>query len=104
MIEGLYIQGRRDRRVGQDHIDLMERQCRQQFFVGPLAADDSVGFRQIKGRLDQLIGDELRQDIGDADREPGQAAVRPAFQRAQHLLAEREDFIRVAVNYFTGLG
>src|SRR6185295_17050530 len=63
MIKGFYIKRWGYRRIRQHHIDLMQRQRRQQFLVSSLAADDSVGLRKLESRFYQLIGDEFRQDI-----------------------------------------
>ena len=81
----------------------MQRQCREQFFVGALAAYDSVLIAQLQRRLDQLVRDQLGQNIGDADRQARQTTFGAALEAADHLLTEGENLVGITKNEFAGV-
>ena len=58
---------------------------------------------QVQGRLEHLVGDQLRHDHGHAHRQPRRARG-PALHGLLQLAAEAEDLVRVAVDGAADVG
>jgi hypothetical protein len=58
---------------------------------------------QLGGDLEQPVGGQLGQGIGNADRQAGARAV-GLGQRFLHLLSQKEDLVRIRERKASGFG
>ena len=96
MAEGLDLDRRRDRRIGDHEIERVRREIGEQPLWRAVAADDVHRLRQPHRRLEQPVRDDLGDFIGDADLEAHRPAGRPILQRVHQLAAEAENVVGIA--------
>ena len=94
--EDLQVGARRDRTVGQHHIELVNRQRAKQRLEAVFVADQLDRLRQLQRGIQQARGDQFRQRIRNADCQPHGRYRIGGGQRILHLLGQREDLFRVA--------
>jgi hypothetical protein len=80
--------------VGQHHVQLAEREVGQQVFKFIFHAHQPHLRVHVLRGLQQAVGDQLGQRVGDADREAHLAGV-GFFQRVLQLVAERENLVAI---------
>ena len=73
-------------------------------FGGPSRQMISDRLLQVGSRLDQSVGDELRQDVGHAHHQPEWATGRLSTKRLLELSAEREDLVSIGQGHLTDIG
>lgn len=98
MAERLDLDRRRDRRIGDHQIEVVRRQLRKQPIRRTIATYDLDLFRQPHCRLEQPIGDDLGDFVGDADLKPHRPPRRPISQGVHQLAPEAEDVVGVAID------
>ena len=91
-------------RIAQDEIQVVRREGSQQALGRAFDTGDLGRLRQGQGGLEHAVGDQLRQDHGEADREPPPGQLGTAPHRGLELLAEIEDLVGVAEHAATEAG
>src|SRR5436309_11375746 len=104
VVEGADPDGRREGRVGEDQVEPVDRELRQQALGLVLATDDAHGLAELERRLQETIRDQLGHDVGDPDREAERATRWPVLEGVEQLAAEREDLVREAEGDAAGVG
>ncbi|GAB1412624.1 hypothetical protein MASR1M97_13600 [Candidatus Desulfobacillus denitrificans] len=82
----------------------MHRQLGEQALEPALAADDAQRLADGDGRLEQAVGELLRQRVGNADAEGGGAPLRVVADRLLQFCAEGKDLVRIAEGEPAGIG
>ena len=59
---------------------------------------------ELERRLEQAVGDEFGNDVGDPDDQLRRTAGRTTAQRVHHLAPGRKDLFGVAIDELAGLG
>jgi hypothetical protein len=98
MVERVDVQARCDRCVGDDHIDLVHRQCGDEVLESAFATHEAHGTREPQGGLEDLVADLFWQNIVDPHDEPQRSLRRAMLERFDELPPETEDLVRIAVH------
>jgi hypothetical protein len=94
---GPHLDRRRGRGVGEDQVEGVGRELRDQALRPLVHAVELDGLGKAEGRLEDLVGDQLGHDHRDAHREPRRVGD-PALHGLLQLAAEGEDLVRVAID------
>jgi hypothetical protein len=98
MAEAAHRDARGDRSIGDHQVERVEGEVGEEPAARSLPAHEMHRLPQPENRLEQPVGHELRNRIGDADGEAQRAACGPAAHRFRKLAAVGEDLVRVAVD------
>ena len=101
--EDLQVAAGRRRAVGQDEIDVMQRQFGQQGFETALAADQAHVFRHRQHGFQQLIGEQLGNAIGNAGAQAQHVAAVGCPHRFLERFAKLEDLVGVTERHASGV-
>ncbi len=93
-----------ERRVCQDDVEAGERQIGEELVGLPLAAHELDGMLGAERGLEGDAGQELWNRIAHAHVQADRAAGGVSTDRVEHLLAQREDVLRVREDTATELG
>jgi hypothetical protein len=103
MAEGFQSHRPGRRRVGDDDVEIVDRERGQQLRWRFLATDHHDGGNHSERRLEQTERHELRNDVSHADDEAWYTRRGPAADRVAELAAEREDLVRIAIHNLADL-
>jgi hypothetical protein len=90
--------------VGQHHVETVDRQLGCQLFQPAFLACQPDRFGQREGGRQQLVGDCLGHDVGDADPKRMHARGSAVLQGFLELGADLEDFVGVGERGAPGVG
>src|SRR5215471_4311816 len=96
MIEGANFDAAAHRRIGQDEIELVQRQLRQQRIRLSFMTDDVHRLGDLECRLQKPLRDKFRKNIGDADAKTERLAGGPALESVHEFAAEAENFVGIS--------
>src|SRR4029077_5563910 len=96
MIEGANFDAASHRRVGQDEIELMQRQLREQRIRLSFMTDHAHRLGDLKRRFQKSLRDKLRKNIGDADPKTERLAGWPAFQGVHKFAAQAKNLVSIS--------
>jgi hypothetical protein len=100
---GAHLHRRRRRRVGEDQVQGVDRQLGDQAVRPLLHAVELDRLGKLQGRLEYLVGHQLRHDHGHSHRQTRRVGD-PPLHRLLQLTTEGEDLVRVAVDGMAHVG
>src|ERR1700722_5199190 len=104
MAEGTYADGGIKRRVGNYQIQFVDRELREQLVWFALTTYQAERSRQLQRGKNQTEGNELGNDIRDAESETGGGSHRAPTQNVAQFAATGENFVGVLIRHPTRFG
>lgn len=104
VVVGPHVAVGRDRRVGEDQVELVAGQPRDQALELVAAALEADAAREVERRLDHPVRDQLVDHVDHPDDQPRAPPRGAAVDRVNELAPEAEDLVRVAEGRPAGVG